>query len=154
MTKKDTESFTNTNITNTSQLSSVSVTNTVDTNISSVNSRKSNLDKEFTRTEAKITDNKKEIQLSVEALVKKLNETQDSNIKINTILKIIKQINSPSLNGPVLDSLIKGLVSSLHENSNNGALFEKIMALLEKLIVSKNDKILTYLNILIPTMLE
>jgi len=86
--------------------------------------------------------------------VKKLNETQDSNIKINTILKIIKQINSPSLNGPVLDSLIKGLVSSLHENSNNGALFEKIMALLEKLIVSKNDKILTYLNILIPTMLE
>jgi len=135
----------------------------VDTNII-LNTRNSNLliDKDLTRVKEKekekekekISENKKEIQLPVEDLVKKFIETQDINIKISTILKLIKQINSPSLNGSILDSLVKGLVSSLHENANNGALFEKIMALLEKLIVSNNDKLLLQLNLLIPTMLE
>lgn len=52
-----------------------------------------------------------------------------------------------------MDSLVKEIIKSLYEFQVS-SLFEKNMNVLEKLLVSKNDKMVLYLEIMIPTMLE
>lgn len=50
---------------------------------------------------------------NLDTLIKKFCETIEPISKLNIVDKIVKQSNSPSLSGILLDNLIKGLVKSL-----------------------------------------
>jgi len=113
------------------------------------NSNNNNLEKMSVSSKNEKLDN-----TIVETLVKKLNETKDINLKMGAVDKLIKLCGSAQLKGIILDNLIKGLVNSIYEHRNDVAIFEKIMKLLEKLITVKTDKIILYLDMVIPALLE